>query len=387
MSALLPACSGGGGAPGVAATAGPTATPNPSATPTAQPTATPSAQPTATPTSGATPGITGLHVVGNEILNASGQQFVPHGVDRSGTEYACVQDFGIFDGPSDQTSVAAIASWHTNAVRVPLNEDCWLAINGVNAAYAGSNYINAIVNFVNLLNANGLVAILDLHWNAPGAQSATGQEPMADADHAPAFWTSVASTFKNNDSVIFDLYNEPYLSSWSCWRNGGTASACGTSFAIAGMNTLISAVRSTGAENIVMAGGLAYSNDLSEWLQNKPTDPSGNLAASWHVYNFNTCDTTSCYDSTAAVVAASVPVIAGEIGENDCAHDFIDPLMEWLDMHATGYLGWAWNADFNCSNGPGLISNYDGTPTAYGVGLQDHLAALAASSVRRPHRP
>jgi endoglucanase len=59
-----------------------------------------------------------------------------------------------------------------------------LAINGVNAAYAGSNYINAIVNYVNLLNANGLVAILDLHWNAPGTQDGPGT-PISIATAAP----------------------------------------------------------------------------------------------------------------------------------------------------------------------------------------------------------
>jgi hypothetical protein len=321
-------------------------------------------------------GIRGLHVVNNQVINAAGKQFIPHGVDRSGTEYACVQGFGIFDGPNDQASVAAIASWHTNVVRVPLNEDCWLAINGVQSQYAGANYINAIKAYVGLLNANGLAAILDLHWNAPGTQMATGQEPMADAGHAPAFWKSVAATFKGNLSVIFDLYNEPYLTSWPCWRDGGTASACGTSFNVAGMNALIRAVRSTGAKNIVMAGGLAYSNDLSQWLANEPADPAGNLAASVHIYNFNTCDTTACYDSTIAPVAAKVPVIPGEIGENDCAHGFIDPLMAWFDAHKTGYLGWAWNTDFACTSGPGLITDYNGTPTAYGIGLQDHLAAL-----------
>ena len=255
----------------------------------------------------ATPAIQGLHVVGNQIRNAAGTQFIPRGVDRSGTEYACVQGFGIFDGPSDQASVAAIAAWHTNVVRVPLNEDCWLAINGVKSQYAGANYINAIKAFVGLLNTNGLAAILDLHWNAPGTQLATGQEPMADVDHAPTFWRSVAQTFKANDSVIFDLYNEPYLTSWTCWRLGGTASACGTSFAVAGMNTLIRAVRATGAKNIVMAGGLAYSNDLSQWLAHEPADSAGNLAASVHVYNFNTCNNTTCYDSTIAPVAAKVP--------------------------------------------------------------------------------
>ena len=55
---------------------------------------------------------------------------------------------------------------------------------------------------------------------------------------------------------------------------------------------------------------------------------------------------------------AQVPVIAGEIGENDCAGSYINPLTTWLDSENTSYLAWAWNADFNCSSGPGLITDY-----------------------------
>ena len=38
---------------------------------------------------------------------------------------------------------------------------------------------------------------------------------------------------------------------------------------------------------------------------------------------------------------------------------------------------WAWNADFNCSSGPGLITDYNGDPTGYGAGVESHLKALA----------
>ena len=67
---------------------------------------------------------------------------------------------------------------------------------------------------------------------------------------------------------------------------------------------------------------------------------------------------------------AQVPVIAGEIGENDCADGYVNPLMAWLDSESTSYLAWAWNADFNCSSGPGLITDYTGTPTGYGAGVR-----------------
>ena len=76
-----------------------------------------------------------------------------------------------------------------------------------------------------------------------------------------------------------------------------------------------------------MLGGVAYSNDLSQWLAYEPSDPQGALVASLHTYNFNTCNTTSCWDSQVAPVAARVPVVAGEIGEDDGGHGFIDSFM------------------------------------------------------------
>ncbi len=311
------------------------------------------------------------------------------GVNRSGAEFACVQNNGIFDGPVDAASVSAIAAWKTNVVRVPLNEDCWLAINGVNPAYSGANYINAVANYVSLLRQHGQSVILDLHWSdgvytGPGSNCSTYnadcQKPMPDADHAPAFWTSVANKFKTDTSVLFDLFNEPfpnsvmsdYNASWKCWRDGG-ASCTGFNYPVSGMQSLVNAVRSTGAANPVMVGGISYSNDLSQWLTYAPSDSAGNLVASWHSYNFNFCNTSSCWDSQIAPVAARYPLVVGEIGENDCGHGYVDTLMNWLDAKGLSYLGWTWNT-WDCSSGPALISNYDGTPTAYGAGLKARLA-------------
>jgi hypothetical protein len=365
-----------------------TGTPTPTPTPT---TPTPTPTPTTTAPSGPAPQ---LHVSGNKLVNASGQQVVLHGVDRSGTEYACVQGNGIFDGPSDQASITAMKNWGVNAVRVPLNEACWNAESYVNSAYAGANYQAAIKAYVSLLNSNGMVAILDLHWtdglytgNSAGCSSseATCQKPMPDSAQSVPFWSSVASTFKGNNAVIFDLFNEPYpdraLSSetaaWQCWLNGGSSCTAGISYPVAGMQTLVNAVRSAGASNVIMLGGLAYSNDLTQWLTYKPTDPDNNLVASWHSYNFNTCSNQSCWTSQISPVIAQVPVIAGEIGENDCADSYLNPLMSYLDSESTSYLAWAWNADFNCSSGPGLITDYSGDATAYGAGYESHLKSLA----------
>src|SRR5207248_4075629 len=126
-----------------------------------------------------------LSVSGNHLVDVNQQPVRFLGVNLSGPEYACVQGWGIFDGPSDAASVQAIASWHVNAVRVPLNEDCWLDVNlAANNPYKGATYRQAIVDYVNLLNSNGLIAILELHVSAPGALVAVYQAPMPDRDHS-----------------------------------------------------------------------------------------------------------------------------------------------------------------------------------------------------------
>ncbi|WP_405930479.1 cellulose binding domain-containing protein [Streptomyces sp. NBC_00827] len=352
------------------------------------------AEPSPTPTPTEPPPDTGeapeLHVSGNRLLDEDGATRRLLGVNRSGGEYMCVQGYGIFDGPVDDASVKAIADWNANTVRIPLNEECWLGLSNIKPEYAGANYIAAVKDLVAKVEAHGMTPMLELHWsygqytgNSAGCSDvhASCQKPMPNAQYTPSFWTSVASTFKDDKAVAFDLFNEPYpdratsttTQAWTCWRDGGNCPGIG--YEVAGMQDLVDAVRGTGAQNLILAGGLAYSNDLSQWLTYRPSDPTGNLVAAWHVYNFNTCSSESCWDSTLAPVAAQVPLVAGEIGENTCAHSFIDRVMAWFDARGLSYLGWTWNT-WDCSSGPALISNYDGTPTPFGIGLRDHLLAL-----------
>ncbi|MFJ9905908.1 cellulase family glycosylhydrolase [Streptomyces sp. NPDC101152] len=347
----------------------------------------PTPPPSGPPAGGGAPA---LHVAGDKLVDGDGKTRRLLGVNRSGAEFMCVQGRGIFDGPVDDTAIKAIADWKANTVRIPLNEECWLGLSNIQSAYGGVNYVNAVKDLVARVEAHGLTPILDLHWtygqytgNSAGCSDvhATCQKPMPDRQYSPSFWTSVANTFKDDQAVAFDLFNEPYpdratsttTQAWQCWRDGGTCPGIG--YQVAGMQDLVDAVRGTGARNVVLAGGLAYSNDLSQWLTYRPADPTGNLVAAYHGYNFNTCSSESCWNSTLAPVAAQVPLVAGEIGENTCSHSFVDQVMKWFDDRGLSYVGWTWNT-WDCSSGPSLISNYDGTPTSYGTGLRDHLRAI-----------
>jgi len=322
-----------------------------------------------------------LRVSGNTLVDAAGKTVKLKGVNRSGAEFACIQGNGIWDGPVDQNSINNIKSWKANIVRVPLNEDCWLNINGVKSPYGGSAYQNAIREYVQLLINNDIYVIIDLHWTAAGSTQATKQDPMPNKDHSLDFWKSVATFFKGNDAIIFDLFNEPYpngntfdsTDAWTCWRNGVGCS--GANFQVAGMQDIVTAIRSVGSTNVLMLGGLAYSNSLTQWMKYLPNDTQNGLAASWHSYNFNYCNNMNCWNQYVLPVAQKHPVIIGEMGENDCAHGYVDGLMDWADQQGINYLGWTWNT-WECASGPALITSYDGTPTKFGEGIKNHYAKL-----------
>jgi aryl-phospho-beta-D-glucosidase BglC (GH1 family) len=308
-------------------------------------------------------------------------------------------------------------SWNINAVRVPMNEDCWLGINGVPSAYSGAAYQSALAAWVSLLTQNGMIVIVDLHWTAPGSTLAQSQAPMADADHSPTFWSQVAKAFGSNGLVVFDLFNEPFITDWGCWTSGGScAQMNGTTYTVAGMAALLQAVRGAGANNVVILGGLSYSSDMSQWVSSVNQIPTlaapldgisiANVAASWHAYDFNseqtgcpsqyngysasqTCNSaqvTATNTSATTVLSAGFPIVIGETGISAYSassaasfsatqiteiEGWLDGLFTWAEMEGQGYLAWSWNTD----TPPVLVTDYTGTPTAdFGQTYQAHLA-------------
>jgi endoglucanase len=328
-----------------------------------------------------------LRVRGNQLVDGPGAGHVVQirGVNRSGTEYACIQGWGFFDSPhpeqiDDPGMIAAMRSWDINVVRVPLNEDCWLGVN-TPAGRGGAPYRRIVETYVQALHAAGLYVVLDLHVAAPGSGKASGIHPMADRDHAPAFWRSLARTFKHDGAVIFDLYNEPHDIGWSCWRDGCRipAQAHQPAYRAAGMQQLVDSVRSTGARQPLLLGGINWALDMSGWVAHEPHDPLYQLLASDHNYG----GLSPCGDSCRTAILSThrrVPVLFGELGETNCRHGYIDELLRFADAHGIGYLGWTWDAvsagGWSCTRGPSLIADYRGTPTGFGVGFRDHLRAL-----------
>jgi endoglucanase len=378
-----------------------------------------------------------ISISGNHFVDGDGRTIRLLGVNHTSSEYGCVDGFGYDDGHFDDADAAAIASWGADAVRIPLNEDCWLGINGQPNSSQGATptltshgYQQEIESYVADLNAHGLYAILDLHWTAPGTQVALEQQPMPDRDHSPAFWSSVASAFKSNPAVVFDLFNEPYdptdpksgddqnpndKISWNCWETGTQNGPAGgapcstaayndsnvktTTYQVAGLQTLLDAIRGAGAKQPVLAGGLDFANDLGEgdngqaWMNHAPDDPLDQEAASFHNYMGKGCDSATCWKGTIAPIAAHVPVVTGEFDEDNfdetkCAaktpSSFDADYMNWADSAGVSYLAWGWiveSKDEQDADGCSaffLINDYGSYTPAQpnGVAVHAHLRGL-----------
>jgi hypothetical protein len=319
----------------------------------------------------------GIRVSGNRLVDGDGRVVHLRGVNRSGTEYACVQGWGIFDGPSDDTSVQAIRSWNVDVVRVPLNEDCWLNINGIAQQYAGTNYIDAIVNYVNVLHRHGMYAEVSLMWGAPGGYQATYQPAAPDEDHSPAMWSSMAATFKDDSNVILAPWGETTVG-WHCFMRKGcddqaTYGPSGAFYQTAPMQQAVNLMRKAGYTGVISIPCIDYANacgkiggskyDGSTWLEQRPRDRLHQLVAEAHVYGKNLCDAPACFNSSMRPITRSVPMIWGETGEtydgSDCDPNYVPTFMKWADARGVGYEAWTWDTWGGCGV---LISDYAGTP-------------------------
>jgi hypothetical protein len=307
---------------------------------------------------------------------------------------------------------AGAATNAINTVRIPLNEACWLGIDGVPAAYSGANYQNFIKREVADLTAAGMYPVLDLHWAAPGSILPTHQDVTANADHSITFWTQVAQTFASNQAVMFDLFNEPHIWcnagsgcpyssgtytqqaswAWTMYRDGGSytytandyeSDRTGQTFTIAGTQQLVNAIRGTGAQNVIMIEGLGFANAMDNWVNFMPKDPLGQLVAEIHTYTNSgaNVNNTSSLDGmlSNAGITGHYPVYVGEFGEQICSGtgtSFATRTMNWADSHGYSYAAWGWDQGEGC-NGPSLVTANDpGTPSTYGSEVKTHLQSL-----------
>jgi hypothetical protein len=234
----------------------------------------------------------------------------------------------------------AVGTWKANIIRLPVDRVQWFGANS--ATYRTT--VDAFIARASTLNA---YVILDLHNYA--------KVYTADA----TFWSDAANRYKNNPAVLFGLLNEPHGITWNVWRNGDAAGP--------GMQGLLTAVRNTGALNVVLAGGLEWGYDLSGVVNGYAlTDSTGNgVVYDSHIYPWKTY-----IQSKVGTVAQTYPVLLGEFGhpggttfsgqasfEDDST--WVPRWLDWVNTHNLHWTGWC----FYPGSDPRMLTDWSYTPS------------------------
>lgn len=313
-----------------------------------------------------------LKVVKTQILNSRNER-----VHLRGVNTACLEWTSNGEGHILETVRTAIKHWRVNHVRLPLAQDRWFG-KTPEQKDGGESYRALVKQIVDFCAGEGCYVVLDLHWSDAGEWGKQIAQHVMPDQNSVVFWKDVASTYKNHPAVIFDLYNEPHNVSWDVWLNGGTVREKARrgrqekSYEAVGMQALLDAVRSTGAKNVVVVGGLDWSYDFSGILQGRRlSDPDGNgVIYANHAYP-NKGDTVQRWVAKMEAAAKTLPVIVSEFGSEGrrgAAQGSGDPWVRQV-LQALKDHQWDWTAwDMHPQAGPRLISDWKYTPTpAFGA--------------------
>jgi len=294
-----------------------------------------------TRTSGSRTVVGPLHTSGNKLYDANGP-LVLRGLHRFGFE-GSVRHLGI---PNNFTpiEISRAKEWGANVIRLSLASSFWLGTS----CHFDPTYATRVDQAVQWITGAGMVALVDYHWNSITDCSPVGGQLMADR-RGPAFLTALAKRYKGNPLVAFDLYNEPHDISDSVWLHGGWVTSGGTAWQATGMQTLYDAVRSAGANNVVVVSGNSWGNKLPS-VRVRGT----NIVYGVHAYTcphapfaddcrVNPLDPSSILGSW-VTPSARVPVMVTEFGwpaKNDGRYN--RNVIRYAEAHGWGWQAFAWD--------------------------------------------
>lgn len=331
---------------------------------------------TGTPTT-ATPFVSNMpHTQGTQIVDGNGHPLILHGAQiETSLNYIKRWDSG--ERPGDTLNSAVFNTmahdWKMNAIRLPLS-------NWMYAKYT-AEYMTQVDQIVQQANAAGLYVVLDLHDNKQSGSIYSDKAAELPKTEDIPFWKAIATHYKNNSMVIFDVYNEPKDPNWQVWLHGGGTFGGATAV---GFQDLVNAIRSVGAKQIIVvepgsAGkhkGNVTGQDAAEeggWASvgnNTINDP--NIVYSLHVYEGITA-TPQQLDAKWGPILNHYPIYYGEWAflpnagiaahcknlptQSAQADQVVKGFLEYMTSHNASWTAWQFAPHF-------LVRDYKGfTPT------------------------
>ncbi|SFT14161.1 Aryl-phospho-beta-D-glucosidase BglC, GH1 family [Paenibacillus sp. BC26] len=280
-----------------------------------------------------------FEVQGSEIKDPSGNAYIAKGVNVNGPRWP-------WSRPTLPDVSAIVDNWKFNTVRVNMfpRMEHWNINNNMD-----------LDGIVNAFTSRHVVTMLENHdftGSYPGETGITesdGSYSMS-VDELKAYWVDLATTYKDNPYVWFNIMNEP----------GQAGKGYSTSESIARWKEvheeIIAAIRAIGAENIIVLDGHFYGQEGG--FRNGTSDSAilsvgeelaatyDNLVFSLHMYGewFNGQQRLANYLDEAA--SKGLALIIGEYGGGDSQTTNVTAAMfnEAVQRHV-GRLVWAWEGE------------------------------------------
>ena len=123
--------------------------------------------------------------------------------------------------------------------------------------------------------------ILDLHWNSDDIEQSPMALPASEkVGGSIEFWESISEKFKDNDHVMYELYNEPHLDdtiSTEVYLNGDDT--------YVGMIPMIEAVRKHSNDQVlVIAGAREWAYDTDSLIELDSLTSEELIMYNYHAY-------------------------------------------------------------------------------------------------------
>ncbi|ACA13105.1 glycoside hydrolase family 5 protein [Xylella fastidiosa subsp. multiplex] len=305
-------------------------------------------------------------------INLAGPEFSPS--NKPGVLY---KDY-LYPSASDY---AYVVKKGMNIVRLPV---LWERVQPTLNDALDATQLNLILNAVEQAKAQKLHIILDIHNYAKHNDELIGSDNVPISAFAD-LWKRLSLQFANDKAVIFGLMNEPHEITSTTWAKAAQAA--------------INAIRSTGARNLVLVPGTAYSGAHS-WLSSyygipngeallNINDPAKHMTFEVHQYtNENSTGTTGeCISTTIGAEKLEAFTnwlrtyhktgFLGEFatGNNDTCNQALEGMLSYIEENADVWLGltwWGYNPWFSPNYPFNLYPNSDGSDKPQMSILESH---------------
>jgi aryl-phospho-beta-D-glucosidase BglC (GH1 family) len=336
-------------------------------------------------------------------------------LNLTGLEYACDprRTFLEAAGISEGLIREVVDGWGANVIRLPFNQD--RVLRGT-ATHTADHYLSSLDRVVAWAAAAGAYTVLDLQWLDSTSlygrlrDGTPNRVPPLPNPDSVNLWASLADRYRDEPSVIFDIFNEPHdpiqdphwpehddrMPLIGAGQDGGFVELAGRRVTMkdwqAWARLLVRTIRVRHPRALIVVPGIGWGYDLRGMpLRVAPGSPEefGNLVYSSHVYPWSGCGRTPgtarfgrWWDWRTAFgrLARRVPVFIGEWGGSDLDVAWGRGLARYMDRLGVGWAAWSW------ADRPRLVQ-VDATgerrPTQFGAFVRASLSGRSGEAAIR----